>query len=98
MPSLPLRRAFGAALAVLAFVPATVVAQAAPPAAARAELILTNARIYTVDENRPMAEAMAVAGGRILFVGSERGAMSLRGPSTNVINLDGQTVIPGMID
>ena len=99
MPSLHVRRALGAALSVLALVPATLFAQAAVARpAARAELILTNARIYTADENRPMAEAMAVSGGRILFVGSERGAMSLRGPSTNVINLDGQTVIPGMID
>ncbi len=66
--------------------------------AAPAELIFTNARIYTVDDGRPMAQALAVRGGRVQFVGSERGALMLRGPNTRVVDLDGQTVIPGMID
>ena len=80
--------------------PALAAAQATPARApvAPADLIVTGARIYTVDVNRPMAEAMAVGGGRVLFVGSERGAMVHRGASTNVVKLDGQTVIPGMID
>ena len=103
MTSRMIRRAFaGALLPILTTVPASVVAQAAPAAqsaqAARADLIITGARIYTVDENRPIAEAMAVGGGRVLFVGSERGAMTLRGPSTTVTNVNGQTIIPGMID
>ena len=80
-----------AALALLSAAPAA--AQQQP-----ADLILTNARIYTVDENRPLAEAMAVREGRILFVGSNRGALTLRGSSTRVLDLDGRTVIPGMID
>jgi predicted amidohydrolase YtcJ len=89
----------GALLSALALLPSTLHAQAATAQpAARAELIITGARIYTVDENRPMAEAMAVAGGRILFVGSTRGAMALRGPATNVMDVGGQTIIPGMID
>ena len=88
------------ALAAALLVPVLASAQATPArqAATPAELIVTNARIYTVDANRPMAEAMAVGGGRVLFVGSERGAMVHRGPSTNIVNLEGQTVIPGMID
>ncbi len=88
-------------LAILSIAPASLLAQAAataPGAQARADLIITGARIYTVDENRPIAEAMAIRGGRVLFVGSERGAMTLRGPATTVTNLNGQTVIPGMID
>src|SRR5688572_27408909 len=64
----------------------------------QAELILTNARIYTVDERRPVGEAMAIAGGKVRFVGSERGALALRGPRTRVVDLDGRTVIPGMVD
>jgi predicted amidohydrolase YtcJ len=63
-----------------------------------ADLIITNARIYTVDERRPFGEAMAIGGGRVRFVGSHRGALALRGPRTRVIDLDGRTVIPGMVD
>src|SRR5687767_8256551 len=44
-----------------------------------ADLIVHNARIYTADDGRPIAEALAVRAGRIVFVGSERGAMALRG-------------------
>jgi predicted amidohydrolase YtcJ len=67
-------------------------------AAAPAELVVTNARIYTVDEGRPVAQAMAVRGGRVLFVGDARGALALRGPATRVADLGGRTVIPGMVD
>jgi predicted amidohydrolase YtcJ len=63
-----------------------------------ADLIVTGGRIYTVGEARPLAEAMAVRDGRVLFVGSVEEAMSLRGPSTRVLELDGETVIPGMVD
>lgn len=75
----------------------------APPAtaqtpAAPADLVVRNARIYTVDEARPLADAMAVRGGRVLFVGSERGALALRGPETRVVDLAGATVIPGIAD
>jgi len=92
------RVALRASLAALVL-PVLVSAQAPAPAqTARADLIITGARIHTVDANRPMAEAMAVGGGRILFVGSERGAMVYRGPSTTVMPVDGLTVIPGMID
>jgi predicted amidohydrolase YtcJ len=68
------------------------------PASAVADLIVTNARIYTVDESRPVVEALAVRGGRILFAGSAREAMALRGSATRVLDLDGRTVIPGMVD
>ncbi|HWP02229.1 MAG TPA: amidohydrolase family protein, partial [Gemmatimonadaceae bacterium] len=67
-------------------------------AAQPADLIVTNGRIYTVDQNRPLVEAMAVRDGRIVFTGPARLAMSLRGERTQVIDLSGRTVIPGMID
>jgi predicted amidohydrolase YtcJ len=63
-----------------------------------ADLIVTNARIYTVDERRPFGDAMAITGGRVRFVGSQRGALALKGPRTRVMDLDGKTVIPGMVD
>ncbi len=73
----------------------TVAAQAP---AAPADLILTNARIYTVDDARPMVPAMAVRGGKVLFIGSLREAMTFRGAATRVTDLGGRTVIPGMVD
>ncbi|MEO7964497.1 MAG: amidohydrolase family protein, partial [Gemmatimonadaceae bacterium] len=68
------------------------------PAAQPADLIITNARIYTVDPNRPVVEAMAVRGGRVIITGPARSVMSLKGASTNVVDAGGKTVIPGMID
>jgi len=64
----------------------------------QADLIVTNARIYTSDVNRPVAEALAVRGGRIAFVGSNRGALALAGPRTERLDLTGRTVIAGMVD
>jgi predicted amidohydrolase YtcJ len=79
---------------LLLLVPTLAVAQQQQSA----DLIVTNARIYTVDEAHPLADAMAVRGGKVQFVGSARGAMALRGASTRVIDLNGRTVIPGMVD
>jgi predicted amidohydrolase YtcJ len=63
-----------------------------------ADLVVLNARIYTADVNRPVAEALAVRGGRIAFVGSTRGALALAGPRTERLDLAGRTVFPGMVD
>ena len=81
---------------ILAFLVAAapLVAQQKPTA----DLIVTNARVYTVDDAHPVADAIAVRGGRVLFVGDTRGALALRGAQTRVIDLDGRTVIPGMVD
>src|SRR6478672_7603229 len=68
------------------------------PAPPPADLIVTHARIYTVDDSHPFVSALAVRDGRVAFVGSEREAMVLRGATTKVIDAAGQTVIPGMID
>ena len=46
-----------------------------------ADVVVLNARVYTADVNRPVAEAVAVRGGRIAFVGSARGALALAGPA-----------------
>ncbi|HJU74994.1 MAG TPA: amidohydrolase family protein [Gemmatimonadaceae bacterium] len=73
--------------------PAFLPAQRAP-----ADLIVTNARIYTVDANRPFVEAMVVAGGKVVFTGPARAALTYRGTTTRILDAQGQTVIPGMID
>jgi predicted amidohydrolase YtcJ len=75
-----------------------VPAQAPAQTSAPADLLVTNARIYTVDDGRPIAEAMAIRGGRVQFVGSGRGALTLRGPQTRVYDAGGATVIPGLAD
>jgi len=83
---------------------ALVVAAAGTPSSAQrtapppADLIVTHAKIYTVDDNHPFVSAMAVRDGRIQFVGSEREALLLKGPSTRMLDAGGQTIIPGMID
>jgi predicted amidohydrolase YtcJ len=61
-------------------------------------MIVTNARIYTADDAQPLAEAMAIGGGRLQFVGSAVEAMALRGPATKLIDAGGRTIIPGMTD
>lgn len=60
-------------------------------------LLLRNARILTFDPEQPRASAVAVAGDRILAVGDEE-VGSLAGPGTEVIDLDGATLIPGFND
>jgi predicted amidohydrolase YtcJ len=55
-------------------------------------------RVYTVDDDHPVADAMAVRGGRVVFVGSSRGALALKGASTRVLELPGRTIVPGITD
>jgi predicted amidohydrolase YtcJ len=88
------------AAALLAAPPSVSAIGAQQPAATQrpADLIVTGARIYTVDDSRPTAEAIAVRDGRILFVGSARGARALQGPKTQVVDATGRTIIPGMTD
>ena len=87
-----MRRLASLALALVATTPAA--AQTARPA----DLIVINARIYTVDDSRPVVSAMAVRDGRVAFSGSVREAMSLKGATTRVVDLKGRTIIPGMVD
>ena len=63
-----------------------------------ADLVFTNGRIYTVDATRPTATALAVRGDRIVFAGSDVEARALTGAATRVVDLQGKTVIPGIID
>ena len=82
-----------ALVATLLTAPLCAQAQSRP-----ADLIVTNARIYTVDDSRPVVAAMAVRDGRIAFTGSAREAMALKGAATRVVDAGGRTVIPGMVD
>jgi len=67
-------------------------------AAEKADLLLLNGNIYTVNEQQPHAEALAVKAGRILLVGANAEAPPWRGAETRVVDLHGQTLLPGLTD
>lgn len=67
-------------------------------AAAEADLILYNGTIATVDESFSVAQAIAIRGGRVQQTGSTAEILSLRGRETEVVNLRGKLVLPGLID
>ncbi|MGH6807266.1 MAG: amidohydrolase [Ensifer adhaerens] len=60
-----------------------------------ADIIIRNGRILTMDDEAPRAEALAVAGNRILAVGSDAAIMALATPSTRIVDALGGTVLPG---
>jgi predicted amidohydrolase YtcJ len=62
------------------------------------DLVIRNARVYTVDSQRPRAQAVAVKGDRIAWVGDESGVSSYIGSATRVIDAGGRMVLPGFID
>jgi predicted amidohydrolase YtcJ len=62
------------------------------------DFVLTNGRIYTVDSQQPWAEAIAVQGSEIVFVGSWKDAEEFVGKNTKVADLEGRMVLPGLID
>src|SRR4030042_3841279 len=61
-----------------------------------ADTIIANAKVYTVDAKQPWAEAVAVQGERILFVGSGKEAMRRRASGTKVIEAGGGPPLPGV--
>lgn len=96
---------------------AAVLLTASAPKVNPADLILTDAQVYTLSwgepgldgtpaqdapyangQWRPDARAVAIRAGRIVYVGSDKGALALRGKQTRVIDLNGATVIPGLVD
>jgi len=66
--------------------------------AAKPDLIVHHGKIVTVDANFKVVEAMAIQGDRIVGVGSNDGILALAGPATRQIDLQGKTVLPGLID
>ena len=65
---------------------------------APADLIIRNAHIVTVDPSFSTASAAAIRDGRFIAVGSDAAVLKTKGPRTRVIDLDGQTVLPGFND
>ncbi|MFZ2987748.1 amidohydrolase [Ideonella sp.] len=100
-----LRRALGPAPGVLApwrplAVLAVLAAGVATPAWAqtRADAIWSGGPILTMNDQAMRAEAVAVANGKILAVGKRSEVMKLKGPATQLIDLKGQTLVPGFVD
>ena len=63
-----------------------------------AEVVYQHGTIYTVDQPGTVAQALAISGGKIVYVGTDAGAQPLLGKNTTVIDLAGRTVMPGLID
>ena len=64
----------------------------------KADLILYNADIITVNPNQPSAEAIAISGDKIIGVGSNEDIMNLSSAYTKKINIGGKIITPGFID
>jgi adenine deaminase len=91
--------AVGAAGVLSAARPDAVAAQVpARAGSGPADLILTNGKIITVDPAFTIAQAIAIAGDRILAVGPDAGMAAMAGPATRVVDLKGKAVIPGITD
>ena len=96
----PTRRGFlgmaGASLVAAAAVPVLRAAQAIAPR--DADLVISNARVFTVDPRLPRAEAFAIKAGRIIAVGSTAEIRALVGKGTQTYDARGMTIVPGFID
>ncbi|MDG2250213.1 MAG: amidohydrolase [Gammaproteobacteria bacterium] len=77
----------------------SALAQAEPPnSQAAPDYVVINARVFTVDEEQPLAEAFAVKGDRFVAVGSSSDIRNMASSSTEIIDAEGMTVTPGFID
>ena len=63
-----------------------------------AEVIFRGGPILTMSEGLPRVDALAIRGERILAIGSVQEVETRRGPDTRIVNLDGRTLLPGLID
>ncbi|MFY9552011.1 MAG: amidohydrolase [Thermoanaerobaculia bacterium] len=87
------RRTLAAALATLA-----LLGLSGAPGSPPAELVLTGGAVYAVDGARSWAQAVAVSGGRVVFVGTDAAARGRVGPKTRVVDLGGKMVLPAFHD
>jgi predicted amidohydrolase YtcJ len=87
-----------ASLSVAAVVLTLAACSPSPAPRLEADLILTGASVVTVDPGFTVAQGVAIRDGRIIGVGSDREVLAFRGPGTQVLELEGKTVLPGLID
>jgi predicted amidohydrolase YtcJ len=94
-----MRRNFsGALLAIIFLTSVSPVVAARKPVASAADLVFRNGAVYTVDAARRWAEAVAIKAGRIVYVGTDRGAGPWVGPRTQVVDLQGKMLLPSFHD
>jgi len=91
-----LKRTWLLAAAVTAF--ANLAQAQQGPSCAGADLIVRNANIITMDARNPIAQAMAVRGDRIVYVGNPARAQRCAVPGAKVLDVQGRTILPGLID
>ncbi|WP_095153448.1 amidohydrolase [Pseudomonas sp. Irchel 3E13] len=77
---------------------ALLLAQFTGHAQAAADLILVNGQIFTADQHRPQVQAMAVEGDKVVATGSNEQIRALADADTQVLDLAGKRVMPGLID
>jgi predicted amidohydrolase YtcJ len=65
---------------------------------ASADLVFKNGNVYTANDKAPQAQAIAIKGDRIVFVGANADVQRFVGPNTRVVDLQGKTVLPGFTD
>ncbi len=85
-----------ARLTALLFLAAVTVGQTQRKPAA--DLIITSARVWTVDNSAPTAEAVAILGDRIVAVGLDADVDLWHGPQTKIIDAAGKLLLPGFND
>jgi predicted amidohydrolase YtcJ len=64
----------------------------------KADWIIENAKIITLDAKTPRARAVAIAGDKVVGVGARRDLERLKSPSTKIIDAGGRTIVPGLND
>ena len=89
---------FAIIISTLAVAAARMPAPVRQAPAQPADLVVTNAKIVTVDDAKPEAQAVAVRGGRIEALGTSEEITRYVGASTQVIDAQGQLVVPGLIE
>ncbi len=92
------RRLVGGAVVVVLAVAGAWPGPARPQAQAPADTILVNGKVITVDGRDTIAEAVAISGGRIVAVGTTAAVKARAGSATQVIDLGGRALTPGLID
>ena len=85
-------------IAAVALGASTSLSAASPDAAAPADTVLQRGFIYTVDARNSIQQAIAIRGGHIAYVGTDQGVRPYIGQQTNVIDLHGKMVMPGLVD
>jgi predicted amidohydrolase YtcJ len=87
-----------AILAVVLIITAVFVITSKKSSSQNADYVFKNGAIYTIDDQNPKADAIAVSGKTITYVGNNKGVESFIGKDTKVIDLKGQMLLPGFVE